>query len=175
MGTAPQTSIATRAKAVPGQLYGSGHVIEPATNEEASAGIAFGVMVKNGTAGSNPNLVKLLTATSEKLAGIAVFNHYYNRDTEVDTDGLQPDAVFGLLRKGQIWVKIEETVAVGDPVRVRAVVAGAEQAGAFRTSADSTDCFDISTFAQWRQGGTASEGVALLEVDMANAGLADPD
>jgi hypothetical protein len=111
MGTAPQTSIVTRDAGVPGQLHGSDHKIEPMTSEEASAGIAFGVMVKNGSANGSNLLCKLLTATTNKLAGIVVFNHDYNRDTELDTDGLQPKATFGVLRQGQIHVLLEENVA----------------------------------------------------------------
>lgn len=164
--TAPQTSVASRRAAVPGQLHGSGHVIEPCTSTEASAGIPAGVMIKNAGL--------LLTATDNALLGVPVFNHYYNRESELDSDGYQPKATFGLLRKGRISVLLEENVAVGDPVRVRAVVAGAEQAGAFRTSADGTDCIDISAFASWRTAGSAG-GTAELEVDMTNASLAEAD
>lgn len=171
MGTAPQTSIASRVAAVPGQLHGSGHIIEPCTNEEASAGLPFGTMVKNGTA---QNLGKLPAAITDKLAGIVVFNHAYNRDTELDSDGIQPKATFGLLRKGQISVLLEENVAVGGAVRVRCVVEGDEQKGAFRTTEDATDCIDISAFAQWRTSGSAG-GTAVLEVDMTNAALAVAD
>ena len=172
-GTAPQTSIAARDAGMPGMLTGSDHVIEPCTNEEASASLPFGVMIKNGTAGANL-LGKLLTATSEKFAGIVVHNHAYNRDTEVNATGMMPKSTFGILRRGQIHVLLEENVAVGDAVRVRCVVSGGEQAGAFRTTADSTDCVDISLYAQWRTAGSLG-GTAVLEIDMSGAGLGDPD
>lgn len=171
MGTAPQTSIADRVAGVPGQLYGSGHKIEPVTNEEATAGMPFGIMVKNGTAA---RLAKLPAATSDKLAGIVVLNHAYNRDTELDTDGIQPKATFGILREGCIHVLLEQNVAVGDAVRVRAVATGAEQAGAFRATQDTADCIDISDFASWRTGGT-SGGTAVLEINMTGASLAVAD
>ena len=166
MGTAPQTSIASREAGFPGQLVGRGHVIEPMTSAEASASIPFGVMVKNGGL--------KITATTSKLAGVVAHNHAYNVDSELDANGLRPKATFGLVRKGEVRVLLEENVAIGDAVRVRAVVAGAEKAGAFRTTADSTDCIDISAFASWRSAGSAG-GYATLSIDMDNANLAEAD
>lgn len=160
------------AVGVPGQLTGEATpVVEAATNAESSAAIPFGVMVKNGdTAGE----IKAVSAANVKFAGILVHDSGLGRDNYLTEDGMLPGATGAILRRGRCLVQVEEAVDIGDPVRVRGVVAGEEVAGAFRTSADSTDCADISTFASWRSAADAA-GIAEIEIDMTNAALSDPD
>lgn len=141
-------------------------------NDHASAEIPFGVMV---AASSDPGDGALpLTATDNVLAGIVVYDHAYARLAELGDTGLKPDVVMTVLKRGRIYVLPEETVVPGGAVRVRAVVTGSEVAGAFRTTADSTDCIDISAFARWVRGGSSSSP-AVLEIDMLFAQTAVAD
>lgn len=143
--------------------------VESLINSEASAEIPFGVMVGNGA--SEGEALKLAT-TADALAGIVLRSDAYDIPNELGDTGLKPTVVMSVLTRGRCWVPVEEAVAVGGAVRVRAVVVGAEVAGKFRTTADSTDCIDISAFARWVQGGSS---LAMVEIDMlmANAAVAD--
>jgi hypothetical protein len=145
--------------------------IASATSEEASAEIPFGVMVKAGTADYG---VLKMTATTNKLAGITFRTHDF-ADLELGDTGLKPGATFGVARKGRYFVKIEENVTPASDVRVRAVAGGAEVAGAFRATADSTDCIDLTPFAKWVRTALAADGVGELDIDLTNADLAVAD
>jgi len=176
MSTAPQTSVDAKAAGIPGQTCGMANpLIEPAVNGETSASIPFGVMVQQSAQGE----VKLLTGGTNKMAGIVVHDNDLNRGTQVDDLGVMIDAMCSIARRWRGYVLIEVTVAVGDAVRTRHTATGNEQAGAFRNTADVTDCFNLSSVASWREGGTASgspaRGVALLEIDMTNAALIASD
>jgi len=150
-------------------------LIDAATSEEASAEIPFGTMVIQGT--GDHGCLKLHTsaaAMEQLLLGIAVRSHDFARGSELGDTGLKPGATFGVGRRGRFWVVPEDAVAPGDPVRVRAVVAGNEVKGAFLTAADSTDAIDISAFAQWKTSADAGE-LAVVEIDMTNSALAVAD
>lgn len=173
MSSAPQLVVNTTApKGVPGQSTDN-DASESGVNAEASASIPFGVMMQQFAEGQ----FKLLSGGTNKLAGIAILENVLDRTDQLDTGGVKPKATIAAGRVWRGWVLIEETVAVGDPVRVRHTPATTEQPGAFRTSAQSTNCSDISTFASWRTGGASTDTppVAELEIDMTNSALADPD
>jgi hypothetical protein len=157
--------------ALAGQLSDTSFVkhADSLRNDNASAEIAFGLMVRRGTSEGG---ALTLSATSQALGGIVVRDHAYDQPNELGDTGLKPDVVMTVLQRGRIWVPVEEAVAVGNDVRVRAVATGDEVAGAFRTTADSTDCIDISAFARWVTGGST---VAELEIDMLQAALASAD
>lgn len=139
-------------------------------SQEASASIPFGVMVQ---AGSNDDGVLLLTATSNRLVGVATHHNAYS-DREADDNGVKPKMTLGVLNVGQVYVTVENAVTPASEVHVRAVVAGAEVKGAFRAGADGTDTIDISAFARFLTSAGAGE-VALLDIDMRNAPLAAAD
>lgn len=182
----PQTSVDSVAPlGIPGMLsdfhttqYGD---INPGTNEEASAPIPFGVMVKKGTEAGQ---VKLLAAQADAddLEGIAVQADVYDPLTQltdvtvgtVEQSGVNSGVTFDILRRGRIWVRPEEAVTPVSEVHVRAVAAGAETKGAFRATADGTDTIDITAFAKWRTSAEANE-LAELEIDMNNLALATLD
>lgn len=145
--------------------------IDSFVSEEASAEIPFGVMVKQGTA---DNGALKLTATSNKLVGLVVHDHSYAKDTELGSTGLKPKTTLRVMTKGRAWVTVEEAVTPASAVKVRAVAGGSEVAGAFRDTADSTDCIDISAFARYLTTAGAGE-LALLDLDMSgrNDAVAD--
>lgn len=174
----PQTSVANPAIAVAGMLADDslGKDVLSKINGEASAEIPFGVMVAKGSA--DDECLKL-AATSDKLVGVVVYGPAYARSVgsttlELGTTGLTPNTLMDVLNVGRIYVFPEEAVTPASAVRVRAVAAGAEVAGAFRATADSTDCIDISKFARWLTSGSSTVP-AVVEIDMRNAALAVAD
>lgn len=152
------------------QAAKNGSVVS-ATSEEASAEIAIGIMVKAGTGDYG---VLKLTAVTNKLAGITTRSHEYG-DLEIGDTGYKPGATFGLARTETWFVRIEENVTPASDVRVRAVAAGNEVAGAFRATADSTDCIDLTALAKWKRTSLAADGVGELEINMALVDLAVAD
>lgn len=172
-----QTSVTAMAEAVEGLLADNSMTKDclPATSEEASAEIPMGVMVAIGTEDDGALLLHTSAAAmATKLKGVSVFGQGYAKDTELGSTGFKPKCTFDVLNKGRIYVKVEETVAPGDDVRVRVVAAGAEVKGAFRKTADATDCVKINKFAKWIRGASAG-GLAVLEIDMTNSALAEAD
>ncbi len=137
---------------------------ESRVNEEASAEIPFGVMVAEGSADKQKGALNL-SAQADKLAGVVTHSHAYNKDNELGATGLKPDVVMTVLRRGVVWVKVEESVTPDSPVRVRAVATGSEVPGAFRTSQDLTDTIDISSFARYL-GSASAGGLVKLWIDM---------
>lgn len=70
-----------------------------------------------------------------------------------------------LIRRGLVWVKVEEIVAAGDPVFVRhASGAGGTALGAFRKSADTATAAQLPS-AIYRTS-AAANGLALVEINL---------
>jgi hypothetical protein len=171
------TQVLTKmVQAFPGMQNGlNKNKVKPGLNEEASAELRFGVAVKQGTADDG---VLACTATNNLIAGIFQQSHALVKDPgtgvgELGDTGLLPGAVGDLAEEGELWVLTEEAVTPSSSVRIRCVAAGAEVAGAFRATADSTDCVDVSDRCKW--AGTYASGYALLKFDFRRraAGTAD--
>lgn len=108
---------------------------ESAFNQEASAELPFGIMVKRGTV---DQAVKLMTANTETPWGITVHSLTYELGTfagtvPAGTGGIVPKDPVSVLTRGRIFVAVEEAVTPASVVYVR--VSGTGQAGAFRASA----------------------------------------
>lgn len=143
-----------------------------AINGHASAGLVAGVAV--AAASAEGEVTPMAASTGTIPFGI-VLREFSDPAKLAAAGGFAPDTLMTIGRRGRFWVYIEENVAIGGAVRVRHTAAGAEVAGAFRSSADSTDCTDLTPMgARWVTAGTAG-GAALVEVDFTNSGLADPD
>jgi hypothetical protein len=175
----PQSTVANNMTvAIVGQIADANDVsIASRVSEESAAEIPFGVMVIRGTDKERQALLLHTSsaAMEQLLAGVSTHHASYDKPAELGEVGLKPKVTFGVLRKGRVYVLPEETVAPGDAVRVRAVAGAGEQAGAFRKTADDTsDCIDISLFAQWISAGSTTVP-AILEIDMTNSALADAD
>lgn len=174
----PQTSVSVKqTKAFAGMLVdASACVVDSFVSEESSAEIPFGVMVCQGSADNGAKLLNTSAAAmaADVMVGVVVHSHAYQKTNELGTSGLKPKATLGVLRRGIVWVTVEEAVTPASAVKVRAVAGGSEQAGAFRDTADSTDCVDISSFARYRTTAGAGE-LAQLEIDMTgrNTSVAD--
>jgi len=129
----------------------------------AGAAVGFGVMVRRDAA--NPeDQFDIFSATGQAPVGILVHTHAQENPAlagDLGVDLLEPASV---LRRGRIWVRVEEAVAVGDDVFFRHTAGTGTEIGAFRNDADTASCDQI-TNAQWLQGSTGA-GVALLEVNI---------
>ncbi len=146
-------------------------------NQEASAEIRFGDGVVRGATDEDNSAVKPHTsaaAAAPLFCGIVLHSHDYAPDIEIGTTGVKPKMTLNVLQKGRVYVLPEEDVDPGDPVRMRVVVAGSEVAGAFRTSADATDCINLSTVARWITSGSTTIP-AVLEIDLTNAAAITAD
>lgn len=172
----PQSSITTNPKGLPG-LIGTSSLqknIVSAAQTEASAEMRFGIMVKIG---ATVDSCLLLTAVNNVLKGVVARDLVYDYPSQIGDIGVKPKNMVNIMFNGPIWVICEDAPVEGDEVHVRAVVAGAEIAGAFRPTADGTDTIDISAFARWTGRTDTVDGVIIAEVDLAmqNAGLAVAD
>lgn len=168
----PQTSVAeSMTAAFAGMVADSSpnKDVRSYVSEEASAEIPFGVMVGQGTLDDQ---CLLLAAITDKMIGVVVHSHAYAKDVELGTTGIKPKMTVGVMKKGVVWVYVEEAVTPASTVLCRAVAAGAEKAGAFRDTADASDLIDCSSFARFLSS-TTGAGIALLEFDVAMRG-ADP-
>lgn len=141
-------------KAFEGMLGDANHM-DALSRVIEGAGVLFGKAV---TFGTNDNQCKALSAITNKVMGVVIHKH-------VEEGVLAAKEAVSLLRKGRIYVKVEEAVSPGDAVFVRAVAAGAEEAGSFRASADSTDCIDISANAEYLSSAEAGE-FALVDINL---------
>lgn len=156
--------------AIAGSLYDlADNTVSSYTNGEASAEIPFGVMVCQGaTDGAALKLNTSAAAMDGILAGVVLHSNAYNKTNELGTTGIKAGVIMNVCTKGRVWVTVEEAVTPASTVKVRAVVAGAEVAGAFRDTADSTDCVDISRCARYLTSAGAGE-LAVLEFDLTGA------
>lgn len=140
-------------------------------NAETSAEIPFGVGVVRHSSDEDNAVVKPHTsaaAAAPLFAGVVVHSHDYSPDIEIGSTGVKAKMTMSVLQKGRIYVLPEENVTPGDAVRMRVVVAGNEVAGSFRTTADSTDCINLSKVARWVTTGSTSVP-AVLEIDITGA------
>jgi hypothetical protein len=125
----------------------------------------FGIAVKEGTGDNDANLPG---AGTDKLAGILLHSHAYDKNNELGTTGLKPKAVLGVLRKGRVYVTVEEAVVKGDRLFVRHTAGvGGTQKGAVRKSAVGGETVDATKQGVFLTSASAA-GLAVLEVDFVN-------
>lgn len=105
-------------------------------NEESSA-MPFGIMVKDGATEGG---CLLPAAAGDTPKGVLLHFH-----EDPDKTGVEADALGTAVKKGAMWVLVEEDIALGDRVFYRHTATGAEQAGAFRNDADGTAQVDTVT------------------------------
>ncbi len=187
MSSAPQTSIDTPQFGLPGApadaKSADDNVVRTYLQEEASAHIPFGRLVKLGTpdAGTGCSGAKVPSAKTDKLVGFSTWDRRFSRSTELDDTGILPAVHFGVTEKGVLWIMPEEDVAPGDAVHGRVTIhdSGAPTVklpGMVGKTDDGVKTINLSLFAQWRTaGGPTSGQPAKLAFDLTNAGLAVTD
>ena len=107
------------------------------------------------------------TATAGVFMGILVHTHAIEQSqVTAGGAGLPVNHPCGILRKGRIWVVVEEAVTTTDSVFYRHTTPGAapEFLGRFRTDADTAAATQI-TAARWVSAAAAG-GLAKLEINL---------
>lgn len=139
------------------------------------ASVPFGVFVTqdvNITGQGADNIARLPFAaadiTTERLGlGVSVHDQATENalasagQTEV---GYKTQSSMSILRKGLIWVEVEDAVVPGGAVYVRHVAGAGEQLGAFRSDADGSDA-DILPNARYKTAASAG-GLAQLDINL---------
>lgn len=118
--------------------------------------IPFGRMVAKVAADENG--VELPDSGGADLLGVAI------RKVNSTDSNYPALSDVGVLRRGQVWVEVEQTVVAGDPVYVRHTDPGALGLGVFRKDADTADAVLVPE-ARYLIGASAN-GVALLDINL---------
>jgi acyl-CoA synthetase (AMP-forming)/AMP-acid ligase II len=154
------------------------HKTRSYVSEESSAEMPFGVMLARGTTDKDKGALLPHTSAAAMAAafvGVLMHAHEYAETFELGDTGLKPKMTLKVATHGTVLVLPEEAVEPGDPVRVRVVTAGEEQAGAFLTTDDdSADCVDVSAFCRWLSSGDENTPAELeINMTLASQGVAD--
>ena len=162
--------ITTMVSGFPGVIAGDSTLkdIMSYVNAEPALQMPFGTVVMQGT---NDNDALTLTATNVgKILGIVVYSAAYQKNIELGTVadangrvGLNPGTNTGVLKRGRMWVKVEEAVTTASIVRVRCTTAGLG-AGAFRTTSAGVGLSMVLTGAKFLDS-VAINGVTRVEFD----------
>lgn len=105
------------------------------------------------------------TSGSQVKLGVVMHSHAtVSKEDGLDA-GYAAKETANVIRKGYVWVVIEEDIAIGDAVFYRHAAGTGTKLGAFRNDADTASCTAL-TNARWVKGGTAAQGIALLELDV---------
>lgn len=100
---------------------------------------------------------------TDKVLGVVMHSHAtVSKEDGLDA-GYAAKETANVIRKGYVWVVIEEDIAVGDAVFYRHAAGTGTKLGAFRNDADTATATAL-TNARWVIGGTAAQGIALLEL-----------
>jgi hypothetical protein len=139
---------------------GDMHTISRAVEE--SAGVEFG---RPMVAGTDPEKQSSLpSATGQDFLGVTVFHHSIQDETLGAELALSDGETGSLLRKGTIWVRVEEAVTTTDDVYYRHTTNGGLVPGGWRTDADTANA-DQLTSARWLTA-AAQDGLAQLEINL---------
>lgn len=168
----PQTAVTTNLVAGFAGMIADNTLLKDVNsylNAEASAQFPFGIVVMQGT---NDNDALLLTAGNvAKILGVVVYNAAYQKNVEVGTVadaggrlGINPGVPIGVLRRGRIWVTVEEAVTPASAVRVRCTVAG-NGTGTFRTTSAGAGLSMVMVGARYLDTAAIS-GITRLEFDI---------
>ena len=84
--------------------------------------------------------------------------------TQPQNEGYADGDPMPVMKKGRVWVPVEDAVTADTAAFVRFVAAGAEQLGAFRSDADGTDAVALPG-AKFASDAGAGE-LALLELNL---------
>ena len=151
--------------AVPGMLVDSSLDKDIISKVLTDATLSFGLAATHDV-GQNDRKARAPAATGEVTGG-AFFGVAWFDATIEQADppvGFSQNDVMGVLRSGRIWVLSEDIVAtIGLPAFVRFVAAGAEELGAFRTDADTSDAVALPG-ATFRTTTSGANQLVVLEL-----------
>ena len=134
--------------------------------------VPFGVLVSlnnDGQQSGDRRLVHLpqgaTDVTDAKLAmGVALHTHAVENALTGVNLGYEPQSAVSILRRGRVYVQVEDAVVEGGAVYVRHVAGAGEQLGAFRSDADTSDA-GILPGASYRSSADAG-GLAIVELNL---------
>lgn len=158
----PQTSYTNTLIGTPwaGMLYDlSPSIIESCVSAEASAEIPFGGGVKSD--GTAQGMV-LCTANTDVLQGIVVHSHNYDRDIELGTVGIRPKCRLSIMRKGRIWVAVNNALTLINRGYWNFTTSR------WAPAAAAPNTIDASKQTIFRTIYTGSDGLAVIECDFTN-------
>jgi hypothetical protein len=171
------TSYAEQDVGFAGMLADSGdNRVESYVQGEASEEIAFGWGVVQGTEGTPPaadKAIKPVDANS-KVVGIVLHSHNYHPDVELGTTGVKPKAMLSVLKKGVVYLYVEDTVVKDANLYLRYTANGAGKlVGQWRSDADSSKALLVRgvTAAASRTGAGLVKCNVDIDVNNAVAGL----
>lgn len=148
-----------------GQLADTGNN-DVMTKENTATAIFFGKFVSRGAADKScirPAAAADIT-DAKKALGVAISHQALESSATGDPEYPVNSAV-NVLKKGRVWVEVEEAVTPLDPVYVRyAAGAGGTVLGSFRMSADTATA-GLLAGAKYLSTAAAA-GLALLELDI---------
>lgn len=181
-----QTSVPALAMTVgvPGQLYQPNPeaLIDSGHNEEASNAMGFGIVVGRGT--EVDGYIQTAGATdAAKACGILLHSHAYAKSTDGTTatgdlvaTGVLPDGKLNILRKGRVYVTVEQDVVAGDTsLHVRHTAgAGGSTLGAIRKDAVANETLSLGRTCQVIVGASAG-GVAVISCNFEDVAVGSAD
>lgn len=156
-----QTTVDTfMQEGLPGQIVDMGETDIISRINGYGDDIPFGVFV---TKGSAENLAVLPDATGEvtALVGLGVTVRTLSTKTGV---GYADEAAMSIIKKGRVWVEVEDAVTAESAAFVRFSAGVGEQLGAFRSDADTADAVALP-YAKFVTDADAG-GMAILELNM---------
>lgn len=133
------------------------------------ADMPYGVL---GVMGVLPDSEVKLPASSGDVTGSKVLGVVVSQHTQESQypGGSTPSFIpasqtVGLMRKGRIWVNVEEAVVAGDQPFVRFAAGSFSQLGAFRKSADTATAVALPN-ARYVTSQATIGGVAVVELEI---------
>ena len=105
-----------------------------------------------------------MPTTSAQVTGLAGLGVTLRSHTQDQEEGYSDGDPMPVIKKGRVWVPVEDAVTAESAAFVRFVAAGAEQLGAFRSDADGTDAVALpgAKFVSDAEAG----GLALLDLNL---------
>lgn len=150
--------------------YRAGTVLDHYSNNrvnsfnEENVVIPFGAPLVRGT---RYNDALLPSATGQEFVGVAIREIIDESVFDDNGDaGYKAGRYFARMTTGLIVVEIETDIAIGDPVFFRHTDNGGFTARKFRNDADGANADEITTGAKWFKPGLASDGYAILELNL---------
>jgi hypothetical protein len=142
---------------------------------EGAGGSPFGVAFEEGTTPAEQ--VAPTTLTGFNFVGVGAHRHNRDTFTQALDIGIDDEDAVNVLRKGRIWVPIEQAVVPHtSAVFIRHTVnGGLDQLGAFRIDADTARADDHSAVAEWLDSITIAGlphtfvGLGLLSLNLPGA------
>ena len=149
---------------LPGNLFGSNHVIEPLVLEAGAAPFGYGVVA--GTDEQDAVLPAGAPALAD-IRGVARRNPNIERiwkSTDDPTYTADEDPVMDVVRKGFIWVAATAVITRGEAVFLQHTLNGQNFPGSFRNGIDGGNALDVSSLFSWFRGNENVGDLAVLEV-----------